>query len=493
MEKQEQPQFANLSPSKGQGLLSQKRFIIPLISVLTAILLMVIFWLPNNVNVDTAATESLASSTEEASKKILKQSPWQDAQLAKKRRAAQDILAKLLSNQESLESQGVLNWGEQSYQQALVLAKDGDEHYRLQNFEKAMDAYQRSLEKMDQLLAQVDDTYQLHMQRAQTALQDLQLEQAKDHAQIAHQLVTSLADDKDKAQKLLQRIAVADEVQDLIRKGKRFERQQDWSNAQNLYQQALQLDPENQTGSEAVARIESAITEQAYTQAMSQGYQALEQQKHQQAQSWFNKALQAKAGDSSARSALNEAKSGQQQAKINKTLSLAKAASAKEDWQTAVTRYQQVQKWAPGEVSAKVGLIEAQARLKLDLELSALLQDSSSLQDPRIQQRAHNRIEEATRISGDNERLSQQLAALKVALIKAKTPVTVTLRSDGQTQVKLLRHETLGLFAQRQLTLPPGRYTLVGQRTGYRDVRIDFKVSLSKDNPPVEVSCQELI
>ncbi|MBB6522382.1 hypothetical protein [Pseudoteredinibacter isoporae] len=493
MQNQDKPQFASLQKERGQGLFAKRRFIIPTLSVLALLLIAVVFWLPDSVDQQEVAVDTPSSEAADPQKKVLKQSPWQDAQLGKQRRAAQDILAKLLESQESLETQQVLQWGEDRYQQAAEFAKEGDQYYRQQEFELAMSQYESALQVMEQLLDQVDEVYAQHMESAQLALEKQNLEQAKNDALIASNLETSLASHKSDAESLLQRIEVADEVYDLIRKGRRFERQQDWTNAQSLYQQAQQLDPENQTSQEAVERVANAIVEKNYTEAMSQGYQALETQNHSEAERWFKKARQIKQGDSSAASALSEAKTAKLQATIKRKLASAGKAASRENWQAAVDLYQQVQKLAPAEVSAKIGLIEAQARLQLDQQLSGFLEKPETLQDSTIQSRAKNALDDAAKLNSSDERLNEQLAELKVALIKAQTPVAITFRSDGQTEVRLLRHENLGLFSQIRRDLPPGRYTLLGQRKGYRDVRVNFEVHLNKSNPPIEVVCQEII
>ncbi|GAA6153425.1 hypothetical protein [Pseudoteredinibacter isoporae] len=493
MQKQDTPQFASLQKERGQGLFAKRRFIILTLSILAVILLVVVFWLPTNIDKQDVVSNEHLTEAPEPQKQILKQSPWQDAQLGKQRRAAQDILAKLLKNQESLEAQGIEKWGEERYQNSVELAKAGDQYYRQQEFELAMSQYEKALQEMELLLDQVDQVFAQHMESAQLALDAQNIDQAKNDALIASQLETSLASNKTDAENLLRRIDVADDVYDLIRKGRRFERQQDWPNAQTLYQQAQQLDPDNKTSQEAVQRIANSILEQNYTQAMSQGYQALERQDHAGAERWFKKARQIKQGDGSAASALSEAKTARLQASIKRKLASASKAAKTENWQEAVDLYKQVQKLAPAEVSAKIGLIEAQTRLQLDQQLAAFLQKPDTLQDTAVQGRAQKALNDAASLNSSDERLNEQLAELKVALIKAKTPVAVTFRSDGQTEVRLLRHEHLGLFSQIQRDLPPGRYTLLGQRKGYRDVRVNFEVQLNKDNPPIDVVCQEII
>ena len=85
-----------------------------------------------------------------------------------------------------------------------------------------------------------------------------------------------------------------------------------------------------------------------------------------------------------------------------------------------------------------------------------------------------------------------QIAAARDTLAYASTPVSVTMTSDGLTDITLLRVRRLGTLAEQALSLRPGVYTAVGIRNGYRDVRIKFEVRPDQTNT-VEVRCVETI
>ena len=51
-----------------------------------------------------------------------------------------------------------------------------------------------------------------------------------------------------------------------------------------------------------------------------------------------------------------------------------------------------------------------------------------------------------------------------------RTPIPVTLVSDGMTDVTVFRVGGLGSFAEHRLELLPGDYVVAGTREGYRDV-----------------------
>ena len=51
----------------------------------------------------------------------------------------------------------------------------------------------------------------------------------------------------------------------------------------------------------------------------------------------------------------------------------------------------------------------------------------------------------------------------------------------------------LGSFTAKQMDLKPGKYTLVGTRQGYRDVRQEFTIEPGKKAPTIIVQCEEKI
>ena len=89
--------------------------------------------------------------------------------------------------------------------------------------------------------------------------------------------------------------------------------------------------------------------------------------------------------------------------------------------------------------------------------------------------------------------LREQLVQLDRLLELAVVPIPVLLQSDEQTDVTVYKVAHLGTFRRQQLSLKPGVYTAVGVRSGYRDVRKQFRVSPEQDNPIVEIRCTEPI
>ena len=51
----------------------------------------------------------------------------------------------------------------------------------------------------------------------------------------------------------------------------------------------------------------------------------------------------------------------------------------------------------------------------------------------------------------------------------------------------------LGVCKEKGLSLKPGDYIALGNRKGYRDVRLEFRVTPEKMPLSVEIACEEKI
>jgi hypothetical protein len=69
----------------------------------------------------------------------------------------------------------------------------------------------------------------------------------------------------------------------------------------------------------------------------------------------------------------------------------------------------------------------------------------------------------------------------------------VALASDSLTEVTIYRVGRFGSFERKDVELLPGRYTVVGQRAGYRDVRRELELVPGRDVPTVVIRCEEPI
>ena len=99
----------------------------------------------------------------------------------------------------------------------------------------------------------------------------------------------------------------------------------------------------------------------------------------------------------------------------------------------------------------------------------------------------------ASSAPADEPKLAKKMTDLQRLVTLAGTPVAVSLLSDGETDIAIYHVGQLGAFTRQQLELLPGTYTVVGSRSGYRDVRKQLSVSPGMQGTSLTIRCEEMI
>lgn len=473
----------------------QHRLAIIGLGISLAVLLAVVFLLPGMVSPIQAPkinqeggspTENVAAPTPAQGPT---ESPWRDAQFAKARREAQAILEKLLEKQKALEEVRVELWAKEDFARAQGLAEAADQLYRKQEFVQAQEQYQDSLEQFNELLKRSSSIFQSALAAGQQAILDGDATLAREKFQLA----AHIEPDSEAVQTGLQRSAVLEDVLAEIEAGEQLQRDARLEAAKQRYQSALQLDGESQLAQQRLQEIDRAIAEQNFGKNMSAGFSAMSSSRYSQAIDAFQRALAIKPNAADARSALRQAQNEKTQSELQALLSQAKQHEQSEKWQAALDKYEQALAVDENLVQARVGAIRAGARADVDAKLESILESPERLTTPAVHEDYQAFYREALDINNPGPRLTKQLEQLQQALHRAVQPVTVQFRSDNATQVTVYRVGRLGSFAQTEITLKPGTYTVVGSRQGYRDVRQEFTVSANANRSPITIQCVEKI
>jgi tetratricopeptide (TPR) repeat protein len=164
-----------------------------------------------------------------------------------------------------------------------------------------------------------------------------------------------------------------------------------------------------------------------------------------------------------------------------------------ERWQDALDAYDAVLRQDGSQAWAQEGRARAGARLQLGDSLQALIDHPDRLTNPRLRDDAAVLLQTAQQQPVSGPVLRTQIARLTALLPALDKPVRLSLVSDNHTQVTISSVGTFGSFARRDIELRPGRYTVIGTRDGYREVRRDVTVSPGEEFLTVNVICSEPI
>lgn len=478
---------------------SHPSWLYPALGALLVLALVVVFWLPAAVDNSTtetpptpaAADQSGASQAPTAEVTPTAEepaaSPWSDAQAAKLRREAQDVLAELLELQFDLQSRGAEHWAATRYAQAVTAAQRGDEQYREREFGPAKASYQHALDQLLQVEAELPAALQQQLVATTTALENLE----QDAASTALTLATQIDPQAPELARLQPRVAQLPQLIALHQQAEQALAQNDLAGAVALLEQAVALDPDHAGSAAALAARRADHLAQQFNTAMSEGYSALDQQQFAAARKAFARAAKLKPGSAEAASAQAELTSAETAAKLATLKRQGHGHQQAERWQQAVSSYEQALAIDGTVAFARSGLEVARPRLALHRQLQQVLAEPHRLADIAVAQDSEALLAQARTAQPRGPVLQQQIEQLQALLERANTTVDVTLRSDGLTEVIVYKVARLGQFDQRQLTLRPGRYTAVGSRNGYRDVRVTFTVDPDQAAPLPVIICRD--
>lgn len=402
---------------------------------------------------------------------------------------AERALGELLSKLETLEARAVARWGGQIFENAQAVYAAGDQAFLRRNWKLAGEKYREAISIIDPLLDRVDIIFEDEMQNGRTALDAGDSVKALAH----YELAVAISPGHAEAHNGLARAKNFDLVMSLTRRGAELENDLDLEAARTAFEKALDLDPEWQPAVEGLQRALVATNELSFDQRMSEGLEALADGDFPAARAAFRTAQALQPDSREPADGLLQVDQGIRLQRIAALERDAKRLEDTEQWDAAIRKYNAILDVDADLTFAHEGLARASGRHALHVKLEGWIADPDSLSEPSTMQAATTMLLDITRMPSVGPRLEDQKNQLSRLLKRAVTPLTVRLISDNATDVVIFRVGKLGRFESREITFQPGTYVAVGSRTGYRDVRLEFRVSPEIELQPVVVRCEERI
>jgi hypothetical protein len=231
----------------------------------------------------------------------------------------------------------------------------------------------------------------------------------------------------------------------------------------------------------------------AFRSAMSEAQAAMARGDWPAARQALARAAALEPGSPAVADARRRVEDGERSQALAEQREAARAYEAKEDWRRALAEYEAALKLDPAVAFALEGRERTAARASLAERLDYHIAHPLRLSTDAVAREAERLLQEAREIDSPGPRHRRQIAALEQALARSRAAVPVVLESDGKTDVVVHKVGRLGRFARKVLELRPGTYTVVGTRSGFRDVRHQLVVSPDGPPPPLVVRCEEEI
>jgi serine/threonine protein kinase len=267
--------------------------------------------------------------------------------------------------------------------------------------------------------------------------------------------------------------------------------------AAQAYALAARIDPNDQRATLGLTRArQESGPEDAYAKAAGEGFAALGAGRLDEARASFERARALRPNGAEAVEGLRRVEAaggGSTPRSFGSARSHAADLESQERWQDALNAYNAILRQDRSQSFAHQGKARAQERLELDEDLQALIDRPDLFDSSHVRNQALALLQQAEAVAEPGPILSAQIARIRSLLPGYDKPVRLSLTSDSLTQVQIESIGSLGAFAQRDIELKPGRYTVIGTRDGYRDVRRDITVSPGEQKQTINVSCSEQI
>ncbi len=263
--------------------------------------------------------------------------------------------------------------------------------------------------------------------------------------------------------------------------------------ARAQYQALVSGNPQFAPAREALARVQGRLRAEDFEQLLARAAAALRQGELAAAQSAYARAADLYPGE--ARVLDGQARVAEVLRNQRNAADLAQGVDLerKEQWDSAVAHYEATLARDATLLFAQDGLTRSTRRASLDAELADYLARPERLAAPAVRAAAERALARGDAANPKAARLTGQLNQLKSALQTLAMPVRVAITSDNSTEVSVSPMGMLGAFRLRELDLKPGRYTVIGRRDGFRDVRLELDLAPGQQDAALSIQCTERI
>ncbi|MCC5604806.1 serine/threonine protein kinase [Nostoc favosum] len=424
-----------------------------------------------------------------AGPKPLPTDPAALAELAKAKTGAEEARTKYEQAVKPLVAARAEVWGGADWTRVDGSGKDAERAYRDRDYVAAATAWAVGAE----LAARVQQARAPALKAALAAGRDGLAQGDSRAARVAYERALAIEPAQKEATAGLARAQNLDRVLALVDEGSNLEKAGQLAGAAEKYREALALDAQTPAATAGLARIASQNRSNAFATAMAQGQKALAAGNRTAARAAFERARALDPGAAEVSDAFAQLDVGDRTAKLAQLRADAEAAERAERWADAVKSYDAALALDPTVLYAQEGRARAVPRAQLAARIDAYLTTPGGLNSAEDRGAARRLLRTAAAVQGAAPQLRAQAERLDAAIVAAETPVRVALASDNLTEVLVYRVGRLGSFERRELELLPGRYTIVGRRAGFRDVRREVDVPPGGAPAPVEIRCTDPI
>jgi hypothetical protein len=389
----------------------------------------------------------------------------------------------------TLDARAASRWATAAFAEARDGGSRAAQRYSVGDYAGAAQSWHQASTKLASLEKRLPQALKDAVERGQAALADAKTGAARE----AFGLALAIQPGHPPAKAGLARADRFDKALAVMDRALAEEQAGRHSAAEAGFRRALAIDATVPGAAEGIERLSASRSADAFSVAMSRGFADAAAGRNDEARAAFGQALVLRPGSREAKDAIASLDQGQRASALNLLEARARTAESAERWDEALAAWHEAGTLEPSLESARDGLATATPRAELQRRIDALNANPERLWTPEGRAEARTLIATAAAAGNPRERLAASARQLERIDAAAQSPVRLRLESDGLTQVAIYRVGQYGTFAARDVELLPGRYTVVGTRTGFRDVRREVVLPPGVAPTAVIVRCEEPI
>lgn len=405
------------------------------------------------------------------------------------KQAAESALDACFGVRAELDLIGAERWEHPAYLTAAVSAEKADAHFLAEEYAEAELGYRTVGEQFTKVLAATDDVFARLLREGQDALD------APDAAVAAARFEAALLIEpgNEVARIGLTRTQTLDRLHELLATAQDHENEGRLAFAFTDYASAAAIDPYSKTAAESTERVRARIADEEFRAMMAAGLDAFHSEEFDTARRHLVDAGRMRPGSKEVTDALAMVDEARLRQEVRRLQAEAVTHEQHEQWQAARRSYRQVLAIDPAIEFAQMGVTRSEEMIRLGEYTRHFLANPTLLLKEASRNQAVELIAELELLGQRGPELDAAYRDLANQVRRATLPRRVVLKSDELTEVDVYRVRRYGTFRTREIELLPGRYTVVGHRRGFKDVRLTLEVKLTDEIVTLEVICKEAI
>ena len=415
------------------------------------------------------------------------------AEKTKYRKDAQLVLEKIVEIRDLLKSKSIERWNAEKFNTALENISIGDDLYREGEYLRSIKQYREALDQLNNLQEEATEIIESTIISANYNIEKLDSELTVKQTINSINLAFAIDKNNESIKLLKERSLKLPDLFNKVMQSDKLISEQKYEDAFSVLSDAIMLDPYRKKTKTSMENLNKQIKEKTFIEFMSEGFEAMDQNNFSSAREVFNEALKTYPERPDVYDALNQLESRESSFQIKEKIKNAEANENLENWSEAKKEYEALLESDNSLVNLKARLINVRIRAELDEQLENLINNPLALRSDELLQKAKKLLKTAQGINQRGAKLEKQIESVSKIIVQARNPIPVNFFSDNKTKVTIFKIGSLGLFEKRTIDLVPGKYIALGQRIGFRDVRLDFKIEQNEVDKNISIMCVESI